>query len=122
MGAIRSYSNVYAYVSDFSGHWTAPGEEGLRANAMWDNAVIFAPSSSPLVYHECSWKGPFSYNNTLYSAEGVKISGGTCGNKNYTLREWQALAPAVNDVGSSLNTTMPSADEIISWGAALLMP
>ena len=105
VGAIRSFGNVLAYVSDFAGHWAAPGEEGARANAMFENRVVFAPDTAA-TYHSCSWTGAYAYSNTLYGPD-VVVSGSGCP-KDMTLAQWQALDPAVNDVGSSYNATRPS--------------
>jgi hypothetical protein len=109
-----------AYVSDFAGHWSAPGEEGRRANAMFNNKVIFHQASpTPGSYHGCSWTGEYAHDNALYSSAGVTIAGEGCKAK-YTLAEWQALS-AGNDLGSTFNATMPSGDEIVAWGEALLL-
>ena len=40
--------------------------------------------------------------------------------KALTLAEWQALDPAKHDVGTTLNTTMPSGAEIVAWGRVLV--
>ena len=117
MGAIRSFGNVLAYVSDFAGHWGGVGEDGWRTNAMFDNKVVFFVIGSS--YHDCTWTGSLSFSNALYGAPAV---GGTqCpAGKAMTLAEWQALDPAHNDVGSSLNATMPLGWEIVAWGRQLV--
>ncbi len=121
VGAIRVFGAVMAYVSDFAGHWGAPGEEGRRSNAMWGNKVIFQQQGKPGVYHDCTWRGAFAFSNELYSADGVAITGGSCpAQKAYSLAEWQALS-AQNDQGSTFNATMPTGAEIVAWGEALLM-
>ena len=77
--------------------------------------VIFAPNVSAQ-YHDCSaW---LAQNNSLYGPD-VVVSGSNCA-KTYSLPEWQAVDPTKNDVGCTINTTRPSAEEIISWGRALL--
>jgi hypothetical protein len=121
VGAIRVYGAVMAYVSDFAGKWSAPGEEGRRANAMFNNKVVFQQNGPPGAYHDCSWVGQYAYANQLYSAAGVAIAGGGCPAKQaYTLAEWQALS-AANDAGSSFNATMPSGAEIVAWGESVLL-
>jgi hypothetical protein len=120
VGAIRVFGAVMAYVSDFAGHWAAPGEEGRRSNAMFNNKVVFQ-QGKPGTYHDCSWTGAYAYGNALYSASGVAVTGGSCpAQKAYSLAEWQALS-AANDAGSTFNATMPSGAEIVAWGEALLL-
>ena len=87
---------------------------------MWGNKVIFAAGAAAAQYHDCTWVGALAHHNALFSAGGVQVSGGACG-KALTLAEWQALDPA-HDVGSTFNGTMPSGEEIVAWGEALLEP
>ena len=109
-----------AYVSDFAGRWAAPGAEGRRSNAMFNNKVVFQ-QGKPGVYHDCTWTGSYAYGNDLYSASGVAVTGGSCpAQKAYSLAEWQALSGA-NDAGSTFNATMPSGAEIVAWGESLLL-
>jgi hypothetical protein len=82
---------------------------------MHDNAVIFSPAGSGQ-YHDCSW-ARLARGNALYGA--AHVSGAGC-KAAMTLEQWQALAPADNDVGSTANATMPAAAEIIAWARALL--
>ena len=83
VGAIRSFGNVLAYVTDFAGKWTAPGEQGNRPNGMWDNKVIFAPNVNA-TYHDCSpW---YAHGNALYGPE-VVVTGGSCKGRTYTVPE-----------------------------------
>ena len=117
VGAIRNFNNVMAYVSDFAGKWSGPGEEMWETNAMFNNRVIFAPGADS--YHDCSWTGILAHDNTLYYSQNEpEINGSDC-KKSYTLPEWQNLAPG-NDVGSTVNATTPAPAEIIAWGRALL--
>lgn len=116
VGAIRSYQNILAYVTDFSGHWNGEGESAWGTNAMYGNRVVFASPGAQ--YHDCSWVGPLAYNNTLYGTPVV--SGGLC-KRSLTLDQWQKLDPSVNDVGSTVNATIPSGQEIMGWGRELLM-
>lgn len=118
VGAIRSFGNVLAYVSGFGEKWAAPGEQRDRANDMYNNVVVFAAPVG--AYHDCSaWSAG---GQRLYASGGVSIGGGpSCpGGKALTLAEWQALDPAKHDVGTTLNTTMPSGAEIVAWGRVLV--
>jgi hypothetical protein len=117
VGAIRSYGNVLAYVSGFGEGWQSPGEQLNRANDMYDNVVIYANGSTR--YHDCSnWTAS---GQRLYAAAPLVISGKDCpGGAPLSLAQWQALAPARNDVGTTLNATMPSGAEIVAWGRALV--
>jgi hypothetical protein len=118
VGAIRSYGNVLAYVSDFAGSWEAPGEEALRSNAMFDNSVIFAPNVSAQ-FHDCSWNGTaVSARNALFGPQ-VVVSGKHCSGS-LTLAQWQALDPANNDVGSTWTAQRPLAAEIVAMGRVLV--
>jgi hypothetical protein len=116
VGAISSVGNILAYVTDFAGSWNGPGADGYLPNSMRDNRVIFSPAGSAQ-YHDCSWAN-LAQRNALYGA-AAHVSGAGC-KKSLTLAEWQALAPASNDVGSTFNATLPSAEEIIGWAQALL--
>ncbi len=116
VGGIRSYSNILAYATDFAGHWDGPGELGYETNAMFDNRVVFAAPGA--VYHDCSWKGALAHGNTLY---GSPVISGCSGGGALSLQAWQRLDPAVNDVGSSVNATLPSGPEIIAWARELLL-
>ena len=78
---------------------------------MFGNKVIFA--SGGATYHDCSWTGPLAYNNTLYGTPVV--SGHECPTTELTLAAWQALS-AQNDVGSTVNGSIPLPSEIIAWG------
>lgn len=115
VGAISSFGNVLAYVSDFAGNWNGPGEDGYQPNSMHSNTVIFAPTGSGQL-HDCSWAN-LSYGNQLFGS--VKVSGAGC-KSTLTLAEWQALDPASHDPGSTLNSTIPTGTEIVGWGRALL--
>jgi hypothetical protein len=115
VGAISSYGNILAYVTDFAGSWNGPGDDGYAPNSMHDNAVIFSPAGSGQ-YHDCSW-ARLARGNALYGA--AHVSGAGC-KAAMTLEQWQALAPADNDVGSTANATLPAAAEIIAWARALL--
>jgi hypothetical protein len=110
VGAIRNYDNVLAYISDLAGTWNGPGESGYETNAIHGSRVVFATAGS--AYHDCSWVGDLSFNSTLYGTPVVR--GKNCP-KDLSLPEWQALNPAQNDVGSTVNATMPSAGEIVGW-------
>ena len=116
VGGIRDYNNIMAYVTDFAGHWNGVGELAWETNAMYGNRVLFAAPGA--TYHDCSWVGALAYNNTLYGAPVV--SGGGC-QGTLTLEQWQKLNPAVNDVGSTVNATMPTGQEVMGWGRELLM-
>ena len=116
VGAIKSYGNILAYVTDFAGSWAGPGDDGYLPNSMYDNRVIFSPAGDAQ-YHDCTWSG-LAHDNALYGA--AHVSGAGCNKKTLTLAEWQAQAPATNDVGSTANATMPAAWEIIAWAHALL--
>ena len=48
------------------------------------------------------------------------MSGGNC-KRTYSLPEWQAVDPATNDVGCTVNATRPSPAEIVAWGRELLV-
>lgn len=117
VGAITNTYNVLAYISDLAGHWGAAGELGYQGNGIWGNRAVFAPNTSA-VFHDCSWTGAYSHDNILYGPS-VVVSGSECP-KTLTLAEWQALAPATNDVGSVYNSTRPSGAEIVAWGRVLL--
>jgi hypothetical protein len=82
---------------------------------MFGNKVIFASNGS--TYHDCSWTGPLAFNNTLFGTPLVKGKG--CPTNGLTLGAWQALSPS-NDVGSTVNATIPLPGEIIAWGRAKL--
>lgn len=118
VGAIRSFGNVLAYVSDFAGKWNGPGQEARQVNAMFDNTVIFAPNASAQ-YHDCTWNGTaLATRNALYGPE-VVVSGARCA-ATMTLAEWQALDPANNDVGSMWSAQRPSGAEIVAMGRKLV--
>jgi len=119
VGGIRSYDNILAYVTDFAGHWGGPGALGTESNAMFGNRVVFAAPGA--VYHDCSWVGALAHGNALYGAPSV--AGGGCGGGGapLSLAAWQQRDPAANDVGSTVNATLPSGAEIAAWARALLM-
>jgi hypothetical protein len=116
VGGIHSYNNILAYVTDFAGHWNGVGELAWATNAMYGNRVLFAAPGA--VYHDCSWVGALAYNNTLYGSPVV--TSGQC-KGTYTLEQWQKLNPSVNDVGSTVNATIPTGQEIMGWARELLM-
>ena len=119
VGAIRSFGNVLAYVTDFAGKWSGPGEEARRANAMFDNVVVFAANASAQ-YHDCSWNGSLAARNTLFGPQ-VVVAGSRCpGGKSLSLAQWQALDPANNDVGSTVSAARPSGAEIVAMGRVLV--
>ncbi len=116
VGGIRSYSNIMAYVTDFAGKWNGPGELAWESNAMHDNRVVFA--SAGAAYHDCSWTGDLARSNALYGQPAVQGAG--C-KGSLSLAEWQQLDPAANDVGSTVNATLPTGEEIMQWARELLM-
>jgi hypothetical protein len=119
VGAIQSYGNVLAYVTDFGGKWAAPGEEALSPNSMHDNKVIFLPNVSAQ-YHDCSWNGTgIAARNALYGPS-VVVSGARCPKSALSLAEWQALDPENNDVGSTWSAQRPAADAIVAMGRVLV--
>lgn len=109
VGAIRNYDNVLAYVSDLAGSWDGVGASGYETNAAFGNRVVFA--SAGAVYHDCSWVGALAHDNALYGTPTIHGKG--CP-RDYTLAAWQALSPD-NDVGSTVNATMPAPGEIMGW-------
>ena len=116
VGAIRSYSNVLAYVTDFAGKWSAQGEELLEPNAMLNNTVVFAGEQ----YHDCSWNGTTAARNALFGPN-ISVSGARCpGGRSLSLAQWQALDPAHNDVGSTWTAERPSGAAIVAMGRALV--
>ena len=118
VGGIRSYDNILAYATDFAGHWSGPGELGLQANAMLGNRVVFAAKGA--VYHDCTWGGlALARNNALFGEPSV--AGAGCGGAPLSLAAWQQRDPAANDVGSTVNATLPTGAEIAAWARALLM-
>jgi len=116
VGAIRNMNNVMAYVTDFAGSWSGPGTEFWAPNGMSGNRLVFAGAVAK--YHDCTWTGALAHDNTLHG--NPFVAGTACPGKQLTLREWQALNPSKNDVGSTVNATIPSPHEIISWGRALV--
>ena len=120
VGAIRSFGNVLAYVTDFAGKWSGPGEEARLSNAMFDNSVIFAPNASAQ-YHDCTWNGTaVAARNALYGPQ-VVVSGSHCpSGAALTLAQWQALDPSNNDVGSTWVAQRPSGAEIVAMGRVLV--
>ena len=116
VGGIKTYNNIMAYVTDFAGHWDGVGELGYAPNGMSGNRVVFAAPGA--VYHDCSWTGPLAHSNALYGAPVV--AGSLCKGP-LTLPAWQKLNPALNDVGSSVNATLPFDEEIMGWARELLM-
>lgn len=116
VGGIKNFDNIMAYVTDFAGHWDALGELGYAPNGMSGNRVIFAAPGA--TYHDCSWTGTLAHSNALYGAPVV--AGSQC-KGSLTLTAWQELDPAVNDVNSSVNATLPLDEEIMGWARELLM-
>jgi|EP01047_Picozoa_sp_COSAG01_P027988 putative alpha-1,2-mannosidase len=112
-GAIRSYGNVIAYASEFGGHWKTPGTIEDEPNVMFDNEVFFVDHAH---YHgtKSGWTGKRAYGNALVGA-GITLD-------NLTLAQWQALDPAVNDVGSTYKDVAihTQAAEIIAAARKLL--
>jgi hypothetical protein len=115
VGGILNYDNIMAYASDFAGSWNGPGELPLQPNAMHGNRVVFATPGAR--YHDCSWVGPLAHSNDLFGSPEVTGAGCT---GSLTLTQWQQLNPSTNDVGSTVNATLPSGAEIMAWGKELL--
>lgn len=109
VGGIRNFDNILCYISDLAGNWNGIGELGYETNLAAGSRVIFATANA--TYHDCSWVGPLAYNSTLYGTPTIR--GHSCP-KDLTLPEWQALS-AENDVGSTVNATVPSPAEIVGW-------
>ncbi len=109
VGAIRNYDNVLAFVSDLAGSWNGVGESGYATNLISGSRVIFATAGA--TYHDCSWGGGLAQNSTLFGTPAIR--GKTCA-QDLTLPQWQALS-ATNDVGSTVNATIPSPNEIMGW-------
>lgn len=112
-GAIRSFDNTLAYLSDFGGKWAAPGSNRWEANGMFGNNVIFASEVGN--YHNTDpWH---AHDNNLFANKSVAITGN---GKTYDLVEWQKLDPSNHDVGSTFSARTPSGAEIIAMAKKTL--